>query len=132
MGKIMVWVENWEMQCCGTPFKNGDCVKWEIAKCKDNFSKINEIKSDYYYDRHRTSAKLYEISGIVSNIQIVYTSFRLEYDGKKKIYTPISDKLVNLDGKADGWHKNLDEYKFCGYLVQLDYEKDLEILYDLG
>ena len=126
MNNIMIWVADWEMQCCGTPFKNNDCIKWTISERKNDFSKIDEKHNiDYYYDAHGISNKLYEISGVVSKIQIVYALYEL-VKGKQKYYTPISYKLADFYGEADGWEKDLDEYKFCAYLVQLDCENTFE------
>jgi hypothetical protein len=122
-----IWVDGWEMQCCGVPFKTGKCVKWTISKCKNDFLQIGGI--DFYYDAHSSGKEQYEISGIVSNIQIVYALYELSYYNGQKCYIPASYKLANYDGEAGGWEKDFDDtYKFCAYLVQLDYENELTVV----
>jgi len=125
MNKATIWVADWEMQCCGKPFKVGDCVKWEITKCEDDFLPFGSTcKIDYRYEGHDQGEHLYEISGIVTKIQLVHTLYEQDSEDEQ-MYRPVSYKISNFNGEADGWEKDIDKFLFRAYLVQLDYENDL-------
>ena len=134
MNRVNIWVADWEMQCCGDPFKKGETVEWRVSEYDRSYllhidgADVTDI--DYYYDNHDMGGKLYEIRGIVTKIQAVYALYEPRYDDKWKrdILTPVAYKAmdykaVDFDSVADGWEKDIDEYKFLAYLAELDCEK---------
>jgi hypothetical protein len=33
--QVRVWVDAWQMQCCGPPFADGDTVEWTLSPDND-------------------------------------------------------------------------------------------------
>ena len=119
MNQITVWVAAWEMQCCGEPFKTGDSVDWTVAKWKFDLPPVEGIDSiDYCYDNHGTgNEQEFQLKGIVSKIQTVFEKYEL--DPAQNVLRPVSGKLFDFDGEADGY-----QYKGSGYYTDLDKEED--------
>ena len=96
---MKIFIEAWQMQCCGDPFKVGDSVEWNVVNNNDG----------YYYERHGGTApdKLIAVTGTVSNILAVYRR-----DNAEEFTVEVS--------AADGWEKEIDGAKFDYYIVTLD------------
>jgi hypothetical protein len=116
MEQITVWVDSWQMQCCGQPFKIGTQVKWLARRWK--FDPIVECgQIDYSYEGHGEEDM--EIAGKVADIKAVYTMYAPNDDILKS--KPVSHILVDVKGEADGWEDRYrGEHKFDGYLVKLN------------
>ena len=119
MSEITVWVDDWQMQCCGTPFAIGDRVDWIVVPWGFERPPVAGLPPlDYYYEAHggQDSPEL-RIKGVVTKLKNVYQVF--ERDTAKNIFKPVSGKLGECSGAATGWHPNLGEEKFSAYLVWL-------------
>jgi hypothetical protein len=115
MKEITVLVADWELQCCGDPFKVGDQVDWSITPWTFPLPPVPEIKSiDYYYDNH-SNRDVLEMKGIVTDIYSVYEIYEL--DQKENVWRPVSGKLEKHNGEANGWESNQGEYRFSSYYV---------------
>ena len=121
MKETTVWVDAWQMQCCGDAFIIGSKIEWDIVPYTFELPPVTEISSiDYYYDAH-SAADTQTITGTVTEIYSVYQKYELEPTGKVQI--PVAGKLIKCDREADGWHTNIEEYRFAAYFVWVnDYE----------
>ena len=115
-----IWIEDWQMQCCGTPFKIGDTVKWTILKWEFEKPTVDVGKVDYYYENHAESNdNLFEIEGVVTQILAIH--FVYELDTKTKVNIPISGITIPVNEANDGWEENvIDEMEFAAYFVKLE------------
>lgn len=110
------------MECCGTPFKKGEIVKWLVHKADKmascNFS-IDIGHVDYYYEAHESDYKsLYMIEGVVSAIKALHQEYRPSKDNPQ-LYVPVRGVLVDVDS-SDVWSESVDNMDFRSYVVQLD------------
>jgi hypothetical protein len=133
MNKVKIRIASWEMQCCGTPFKVGDNVKWTVCRGTDSgdesFSHKGIGDFDYFYDEHDCGEPQFVLTGTVVDIRAVCTLYELRpYEGGSKVkecYYAVEHKLSDFDGVADGWTEITDgEYKFSGYLVQAECKEE--------
>jgi len=119
MDQITVWVEGWQMQCCGEPFRKGDRVEWTALKWAFDMPPLAEIKSiDFFYENHAgTDREVFVIRGEVSKIGAVFQKYEL--DPVRNVRLPVSGRLVDHDKEADGWEDACGEYEFSAYFVHL-------------
>ena len=123
MRKATVWVDNWEIECCGNGFKIGDAISWDVSKWRTVFPDSLTRNMDYAYNAHASMDDVvYKIDGIVLKIEAIYTLYKLIE--RKNI--PTAHRFEPFDGEAYGQHlPSIGAYKFTGYVVLLEYENDL-------
>ena len=117
--KCVVYIEDWQMQCCGTPFIIGDCVEWTVIDYGDDF-RDQFVKPDYYYENHGSaqSKELFRLTGTVASIKACY--YTLEHkSGEGKIASLVYVNSIEVT-EADGWNKDIDGKQFGSYIVELD------------
>ena len=119
MNDITVWVDDWQMQCCGDPFEVGSQVEWTIVPWTFERPPIDELGAiEYYYEHHGDAdTEVLQLKGTVARIQAVYQRYAL--DVAENVQKPVAGRLVKYSGIADGWTAGQDEYRFSAYLVQL-------------
>ena len=119
--KLIIYIEDWQIQCCGKPFKIGDTVEWIVhedgkpSECSDNVIA-------YYYE-HQSSdwEKLFIITGVVDASKALFYYLELrQYPDKKRgaYYQPIY-KMAREVLVADGWDEDIKNLEFGGYEVSL-------------
>jgi hypothetical protein len=120
-----VYVEDWQMQCCGTPFKIGDSISWTVIEYSDSIGyRDQHCKSDFYYENHSSaqqSEQLYNLTATVVSIKACY--YTVEYspiEGKEKCQMGhwIYAKSIDVT-EADGRDADIDGLQFGSYNVKL-------------
>ena len=114
----MVFYEDWQMQCCGIPFKIGDRIKWlvEIGHCLN--SPVDIGKLDYIYEEHSHKwTELLVLEGKVCRIQALYQ--RYEYVEPGSPFMEPKDGFLVEVTQADGWDGSINGNKFSGYMVTI-------------
>ena len=115
MKEVTVWIDNWQMLCCGTPFKLGDTVEWTVVQWTFGEPAVAGIGSiDYDYENHGAGVNgVSQLKGIVTEIHSVWQIH------DPKTHQAVSGKLVRFDGTANARHADEGEYKFSAYLVRV-------------
>ena len=123
----VVYIEDWQMQCCGIPFRIGDNINWTVIEYGDDF-RDQHYKPDFYYENHGSaqSKQIYKLTANVVSIKACY--YTLEYrpiEGKVDCQMGhlIYGKSVNVT-EADGWDDDIDGLRFGSYIAEL---KDVSI-----
>ncbi|TLG75429.1 DUF6578 domain-containing protein [Culicoidibacter larvae] len=118
MNEVIVWVDGWQMQCCGTAFNIGSIIEWKVSQVSYDLSPIEDLGViDYYYDDHAYNNTVSVLSGEVVEICKVYHAYKL--DEVNNVYRPVSGKLEKFNQEADGWEVDYDSWKFVAYLVKV-------------
>ena len=114
-----IWIEDWQMQCCGTSFQIGDTVKWTILKWEFEKPIVDVGEIDFLYENHAESNdNLFEIEGVVTQILAIHYVYEL--NTKTRAHIPISGITVPVN-EADGWNEDInDEMEFAAYCVKLE------------
>ncbi|MFE0379600.1 DUF6578 domain-containing protein [Streptomyces inhibens] len=123
---IRVWVDNWQMQCCGEPFGIGAEVSWTLVDADKEWladvlggeaaATVDAAEEHHGGTREGTSATAATVTGISA----VHCRFA-PLPGKPahtRYPVPDSGTLTALTS-ADGWTSDRDELQFVGYLVEL-------------
>ena len=120
--RCAIYISDWQMQCCGTPFKIGDAVGWLVCKYEDDWQDKALHGAEYYYEHHSADwNKLYMATGIVDTIIARYCRYESLPNPNMKqgsIRYPVYQKSVGIT-EADGWEADIDGLVFFSYLVEL-------------
>ena len=119
--KCVIDIEDWQMQCCGDPFKIGDTVEWIIHRLED-YNAPPENGAEYYYEHHSSEwNELFMVIGVVTEIKAQYYKHEKRTPTEKHpqgYIAHIYKKSVNVN-EADGWDEDIGKLKFGGYAVAL-------------
>lgn len=119
LNKCIVLYDDWQMQCCGTPFKVGDTVRWLVLKMDSDNIPVNVGAIDYYYEAHDSDYKtLFMLNGVVSEIRSLHYKYE-ESPNNPNVNIPVLGLTVNVDS-ADGWNEPLEGLPFSAYIVKLE------------
>jgi hypothetical protein len=127
----VVYIEDWQMQCCGTPFRIGDNINWTVIEYGDGF-RDQQYKPDFYYENHGSaqSEQIYKLTATVVSIKACY--YTLEYrpiEGKEDCQMGHLIYANSVDvTEADGWDDDIDGLRFGSYIVEL---KDVSVVMQL-
>ena len=116
MKQCKVFYENWQMECCGSPFKLGDTIEWLVYEADDTDSETKLGKVEYCYEGHSSHWQtLSVLKGTIKNIKLSYAQEnQYSLDDKS-----IDWKLIEAK-EAHDFEKPLLGFWFKGYLVTLD------------
>lgn len=124
---MTVWVDSWQMQCCGGPFRRGSQVAWALGDADPDWLEavlgaVGARAVDAAEEHHGgvpedTTPTL----GTVTRITAVHCRYEpLPGSGSPASY-PVSGSGVLTDVEsADGWTADRGDEQFVGYLVQLE------------
>ena len=120
--RCSIYISDWQMQCCGTPFKIGDAVGWLVRVYEDDWQDKALHGAEYYYEHHSADwNKLYMVTGIVDVIKSRYCRYEPRPKPNLKLGSflyPVYQKSVSIT-EADGWEADIDGLAFFSYLVEL-------------
>jgi hypothetical protein len=124
---VIVWVDDWQLQCCGTPFRRGDRVTWQVRPADTEWlgGVLGPRLPDppLYAEEHHGGAagRRTTAAGTVRSIDAVSCRFAALEPGT--LAHPVYDSAVlEPVAEADGWHRAAPPLRFAGYLVTLDTE----------
>lgn len=120
-----VWVDDWQMQCCGDAFSVGSTVEWSAYPVTDRdwysgFLDAELVATITDHEEHHSDvSQLARLRGVVESIGAVFCHYRLV----GQMATPIAGSgFVEQRDSADGWEMEgeLGEGPtFAGYLVMV-------------
>jgi hypothetical protein len=125
MSTELIWVADWEMQCCGEPFAVGAQVTWRLSPCGNGllapFLGEGAAQPAWYYDHHddERSAAPAAQRGTVRTIRSVWCAHRR----RGNVLVPVTGSAeLRPTDHATGWEDDQtdDGLQFVGYLVELD------------
>jgi hypothetical protein len=122
-----VWVDDWQMQCCGQPFTVGTTVSWTLREADPDWliavlgpdvASTVDAAEEHHSDAARDTPTT---TGTVGSIQAVHCRYGPQPGGDPRMHYPISGSGVITDVRsADGWTPDQGELRFAGYLVRLE------------
>lgn len=122
---LTVWVDGWQMQCCGEPFAVGSRVSWTLGDVDTEWlgavlgARAAGVTAA---EEHHggLSEEVPETVATVSGISAVHCRYAPAPGGDSKVLCPVRDSAV-VTGltRADGWTPDRGDLRFAGYLVDL-------------
>lgn len=121
-----VWVDDWQMQCCGEPFAEGSDVEWTVVPVTDTSWYAEILVPDVAAsitdreDHHSERRDLVTVRGVVRSIDAVFCRYRV----RARVAVPIAGSGVLVSRRSvDGWEDDSTSEPprtFVGYVVALD------------
>ncbi|NED94789.1 hypothetical protein G1H11_05640 [Phytoactinopolyspora alkaliphila] len=126
--RIRVWVDSWQMQCCGDPFKDGGTVEWTLDAEPDVdwFDTIAGAKlatSIEYQEEHHGGLPddAPATRGVVQAIYKLRCRYTPHPDRNGTLLVPVPGSATMTQiHHATGWEDHSSESRFVGYVVDLD------------
>ena len=127
---LRVWVDAWQLQCCGVPFAVGDTVRWTLVErlyddvLHDRRGRREVVRLAHAEDHHVDAPEDAPVTeGRVRRVLSV-TYERTPLPGQRGTFGPRAGSgRVQERRRADGWESDLrtdDARYFTGYVVDLD------------
>ena len=117
----VVSVEDWQMQCCGTPFSVGGEVKWLVHKY-EGVSEATGKAVEFYYQNHSDKWQdLFMITGHVDKIYALFCSSEPHPNppkNQKNLHHRVYRSHMSIE-YADGWDKSNEGVDLGEYEVVL-------------
>ncbi|MFD4370748.1 DUF6578 domain-containing protein [Streptomyces sp. NPDC058486] len=118
-----VWVDDWQMQCCGESFAPGDVVAWRLLEADpEDYADIvgseRAEEIDFREEHHGEGEGRAPTSVEVVSITEVHCRYGVPPGAKERVNHPVPGTTVLVPVKeADGWAKARPDVSFTGYLV---------------
>jgi hypothetical protein len=123
---MTIWVDAWQMQCCGEPFRIGSTVAWTLRDASPDWLETvlgaeAARAVDAAEEHHGGVPEDTEpVSGTVTRISAVHCRYAPQPDGDPRALHPVPGSAVLTDLKsANGWTADRGDERFAGYIVQL-------------
>ncbi|WP_130337701.1 DUF6578 domain-containing protein [Streptomyces sp. BK022] len=120
---LTVWVDDWQMQCCGEDFAVGDVVSWTLIEAdpEDYADVVGEKRAEgigFREEHHGGAGECAAASVEVLSIDEVHCRYEIPAGATDRLHVPVRDTTVLVPvGRADGWARPRPDVSFAGYLV---------------
>ncbi|NGO77893.1 hypothetical protein G6045_19840 [Streptomyces sp. YC504] len=125
MGAMTVWMDSWQMECCGTPFSLGERVDWAVREPDRNWlagvlgsQAAAQVDAAEGHHGDVDPETTHRATGTVTGIQYVHCRYATASD-RTRHPVPGSGTLTAVH-EAEQWVRDSGESEFVGYLVQVD------------
>lgn len=126
--EALIWVADWELQCCGEPFAVGDTVTWAASPADGSSDWLAALvgpdlgqKISYLNTRHgpHPSEGTATISGEIVGIRAAFVRHKADPPDRKMFHPVPGSEYLKDVFRADGWEPENDNRRFRGYVVWL-------------
>ncbi|MFB6957219.1 DUF6578 domain-containing protein [Streptomyces sp. NPDC056309] len=120
---LTVWVDDWQIQCCGQNFAPGDVVSWKLLEVDpedyaDVVGSERATEIDFREEHHGQEEEQAPTWLEVLTIAEVHCRYEVPQDGTANVYHPVPGTTVLVPVReADGWAKTQPDVRFAGYMV---------------
>jgi hypothetical protein len=123
-----VWMDSWQMQCCGKPFSLGSVAAWTLRPASDSdFATAvlgDELASTVTHDEEHHGGLPDDAPvthAIVCSIRAIWCEYGPTPGREPKALYPIAGSCVIADKtSADGWEAESAGLKFVSYLIEVE------------
>jgi hypothetical protein len=131
---VIVWVDSWQVQCCGRPFRPGGRVNWQVRPADTDWlgtvlgSRLPPppVYAEEHHGGWREDEEWLRAAGTVRAVDAVSCRFAPREPGGMG-YPVSGSAALEPVAEADGWHRATAPLCFVGYLVTLDTDAGAEV-----
>lgn len=122
-----MWIDGWQMQCCGDPFRVGQRVEFSTTSQVDReflsvvLGEQRTAALTDHEDHHDVAVgPKSSITGTVKSIEAI----SCRYEPRERAMYPVAGttKAARCDEATGGWEPEDDDVDFVGYVVTLQTE----------
>ncbi|MET9791433.1 DUF6578 domain-containing protein [Streptomyces canus] len=127
---LTIWVDDWQIQCCGQSFAPGDVVSWTLLEIDpEDYADVVGSKRadeiDFREEHHGQGEEHAPTSVVVVSIAEVHCRYEVPPGATDNVNHPVPGTTVLVPAKeADGWAKAKPDVRFAGYLVTVQRATD--------
>jgi hypothetical protein len=127
---LTIWVDDWQIQCCGQNFAPGDVVSWALLEAdpEDYADVVGSERADEidFREEHHGQEEGHAPTSVeVVSIAEVHCRYEVPPGATDKVNHPVPGTTVLVPVKeADGWAKVRPGVSFAGYLVMARHAAD--------
>ncbi|MGR4882126.1 DUF6578 domain-containing protein [Streptomyces sp. LARHCF249] len=120
---VTVWVDDWQIQCCGQSFATGDVVSWNLLQVdpEDYVDIVGSQRAsgiDFREEHHGQDQGCAATWLEVLTIAEVHCQYEVPPGSTANHYYPVPGTAVLVPAEeADGWAEARPDVRFVGYLV---------------
>ena len=121
-----VWVDAWQMQCCGDPFSVGSTVDWTVLAEIDrewisSFMGDEEAARFTHDEEHHGDLlpSTPHVIGVVTRIDAVFCRYGA-VEGERALQPIAGSSRFEPRESVDGWEDHPADDHFAGYAVDID------------
>lgn len=123
-----IWVDGWQMECCGDPFEVGSVVAWRLFPVSDlDFvtAVIGEEEARALTDREEhhdePKADIVPRKLKIRSIRAAFCIFAARSVQEPKALSPVPGSgILESTTRADGFDQGTQGRRFVGYVVEAD------------
>ena len=127
VGVLTVWLDAWQRQCCGEPFKVGSRVTWSLADATDDEFSRHVLPQGGPRISHREESHgnlpegAPQTTGAVRAIRVVTCRYAPPNGSDGRTLYPVAGSAeLTVTWSADGWEPEVDGRRFVGYVVEIE------------
>jgi len=125
---LRVWVDDWQMQCCGQPIEVGAKVSWTLKPADDlDFAAavLGQELAQSLTHAEEHHGGLPDGAPVTVGTVTAIKAVRCRYDrapgGDDKTLYPVEGTVdLREVSRADGWERDEPDLRFVCYLVDVD------------
>ncbi|MGA5043904.1 DUF6578 domain-containing protein [Streptomyces arboris] len=121
---LTIWIDDWQIQCCGQSFAPGDVVSWTLLEVDpEDYADIvggeRAAEIDFREEHHGQGDGHAPTPVEVVSIAEVHCRYGVPPGATDEVSCPVpgTTELVSVK-EADGWAKARPDVSFAGYLVR--------------
>ncbi|MFD4022508.1 DUF6578 domain-containing protein [Streptomyces sp. NPDC058576] len=119
---LTMWVDEWQMQCCGANFASGGLVSWSLEEAdpEDYVDVVGGERAEGidFHEEHHGQEELAPTSLEVLSITEVHCRYAVPPGATDRVNHPVPGTAVLIPvDRASGWAKAQPGVDFAGYLV---------------
>jgi len=122
---MTIWVDAWQLQCCGEPFRVGSRVAWTLRDAGPDWLETvlgaEAARAVDAAEEHHggVSEETEPVTGTVTRISAVHCRYDPRPGDDPRALPVVRGSAALTDLKsADGWTADRGEERFAGYIVQ--------------
>lgn len=128
---MTIWVDSWQMQCCGEPFRRGSQVAWALGDADVDWLEAilgaGAARAVDAAEEHHGAVPggIGSVQGRVTRITAVHCRYEPGPGTDSRVLFPVPGSSVMTEVEsADGWAADRGDERFVGYLVQVEPLRD--------
>ncbi|MFI5629324.1 DUF6578 domain-containing protein [Streptomyces sp. NPDC051664] len=126
---LTIWVDDWQIQCCGESFTPGDVVSWKLLDVDpEDYADVVggeraaeiDFREEHHGQEEHAPTRLQ-----VLTIAEVHCRYEVPPGGTGNVQHPVTGTTVFVPVReADGWAEARPDVSFAGYFVTAERATD--------
>ncbi|GAB7075252.1 MULTISPECIES: DUF6578 domain-containing protein [Streptomyces] len=120
---VTIWIDSWQMECCGESFGPGEVVAWQlvVVGAEDHADVVGgrrAVEIDFREEHHGGAGEEAVAAVKVVGVEEVHCRYEIPPGSESDVRQPVPGTTEFFPvGRAEKWVEERPGLEFCGYLV---------------